>query len=170
MGNEVATVSRNGYMNHINNYIFIAPTADTVGPLKVFRWRQHDATISGLELNLNLHPVDSWFEGYMQGGVIRGQMTDDAGDLPYIPANKLITGLTFKNNHAKKWLNPYVTVQIGAYGTQNDVAAFEEPSSGYILTDLSLAQNLHLENINAGLALFSVLIYSTMATSIISFP
>jgi len=133
--NENLSLSMNGFINHIQNYIFIAPTADSVGPLQVFRWMQHDATISGLELNINLHPVDSWFEGFIRGGVLNGQLTDDKGDLPYIPANKLITGLTWKNNNAKKWLKPYVTLQIGMYGTQNDVAPFEEPTSGYVVTD-----------------------------------
>jgi iron complex outermembrane receptor protein len=134
--NEVLSASINGYYNHITDYIYIAPTADSAGPLRVYKWISNDANISGLELNLQLHPVNSWFEGYLRGGVIRGKLDNDAGDLPYIPANKLITGLTWKNVDAKKWMNPYVTLQIGAYAAQKKVAQFEEPTSGYVVTDI----------------------------------
>ena len=134
--NEVVTASVNGYLNHINNYIFIAPTADSAGKLRVYRWTQHDANINGLELNLQLHPADSWFEGYIRGGIIRGKLTDDKGDLPYIPANKLITGLTWKNNQSKVWLHPYITWQIDAYAAQKKVAQFERSTSGYVITNI----------------------------------
>ncbi len=134
--NKIVTASFNGYTNMINDYIYLTPTSDVVGPLTVFRWVQHDAKISGLELNFQLHPVDSWFEGYINAGLLSGKLTDGQGDLPYIPANKIITGLTWKNTDAKKWLNPYVTLQVGAYGSQDKVARFEESTAGYVLTDI----------------------------------
>ena len=134
--NEMVSASVNGYYNHIRSYIYLNPTADSAGPLRVYRWTFNNANISGLDLNLELHPVNSWFEGYIRGAVIRGKFTDDKGDVPYIPANKLITGLTWKNNDAKKWLKPYVTLQIGAYAAQKKVAQFEEPTSGYVVTDM----------------------------------
>ena len=132
----VASASINAYYNHINDYIYINPTADSAGPLRVYKWVSQDANLSGLELNLHLSPVDSWFEGYLRGGIIRGKLSTGEGDLPYIPANKLITGLTWKNSRAKKWLNPYITLQIAGYSSQKKVARFEELTSGYVVTDL----------------------------------
>ena len=134
--NKKVSASLNGYVNSINNYIYLTPTNNTIGPMRVFNWVQHDAKISGLELNLKIHPANSVFEGYINGGVIRGKLTDGQGDLPYIPANKLITGLTWKNNDAKKWMNPYVTFQVGCYGSQDNVARYEETTAGYVLTDI----------------------------------
>jgi iron complex outermembrane receptor protein len=130
-------ISVNGYINMIKNYVFITPTADSAGPLRIWNWVQHDATIRGIELNFLLHPVTAkWFEGWIRGGIIRGKLADSGGDLPYIPANKLITGFTLKKETAGNWQQLYATLQVNSFGKQNKTAAFEDPTKGYVLTDI----------------------------------
>lgn len=135
--NKDLGISLNGYINHIKNYIYINPTADSVKTLRIYRWTQHDADISGLELDFQLHPSTAkWFEGFLRAGLLRGKLTDGNGDLPYIPASKVITGLTFKKESMGSWLQSYVTLQTSFYGKQAKVAQFEEETDGYFLADL----------------------------------
>ncbi len=135
--NANVSVSLNGYLNHIRDYIYINPTADSVKGLRIYRWTQHDANINGLELGFQLHPSDAkWFEGFVRAGLVRGMLTSSAGDLPYIPATKVITGLTFKKENMGSWKQSYVTLQTSVYGKQSKVAQFEEATDGYFLADL----------------------------------
>jgi iron complex outermembrane recepter protein len=135
--NQNVSLSLNGYLNHIKDYIYINPTADSVKGLRIYRWTQHDANINGLELDFQLHPSDAkWFEGFIRAGLLRGMLTNGNGDLPYIPATKVITGLTFKKENIGKWQQSYVTLQTSIYGKQSKVAQFEEETDGYFLVDL----------------------------------
>jgi iron complex outermembrane recepter protein len=132
-------VSLNGYFNHIRNYIYITPTADSAGPLRIYRWSQHDANIRGIELNFRVHPEEAaWFEGFINAGLLRGTLTNNSGDLPYIPANKVITGITLKKESGQKWQHLYATLQVNAFGEQNKTAQFESATNGYALTDIFL--------------------------------
>ncbi len=134
--NENISASLNGYLNYISDYIFIAPTPDSAGPLRVYRWMQHDAEIKGAELNVELHPAASWFAGYIRASAMKGVLTGNAGNLPYIPSGKIITGITWKNNRSVRWVQPYITLQAAAYSSQKNVAAFETRSPGYVVTDI----------------------------------
>jgi iron complex outermembrane recepter protein len=135
-GKEISA-SVNGYYNHINNYIFLNPTSISAGSLKVYEWTQHDANIKGVELTLGIHPsTATWFEGSISGGVARGELTDGEGNLPNIPAAKLITAATFKKNSFGNWQNGYATLQLNAFAEQNKTATYETSTDGYALTDI----------------------------------
>ncbi len=130
------TMGINGYSNHVKNYIYINPTPVSAGDLRVYRWTQHDATLNGIEANINIHPEDAkWFETYLRTGIIRGKLTSNGGNLPYIPANKFIAGFTLKKN-AKKWQQLYATLQLSVYSKQEKIAQFEEGTEGYFLADI----------------------------------
>ena len=131
------TASLGGYMNSINDYIYINPGSDSVGDLRVYRWTQHDATISGIVAMINVHPVQlKWFEASLKAGFLSGKLKDNGGDLPYIPAGKIITSLTWKKDNGKKWQQVYATVKLNNYFEQTKVAQFEEATEGYFLADI----------------------------------
>jgi len=136
--NENVSATINFYSNLMNDYIYLVPTGDSVEKFQVFRWIQNDAIINGAELDLKVHPKNSWFEGYFRTGIIRGKLNNDKGNLPYIPANKFITGLGWKQTKQGNWRNAYATIQFGIYSSQDNVSAFEQPTDGYFLTDLFL--------------------------------
>lgn len=136
--NKEVTFSVNPFYNHIKNYIFITPTADSVGGLKIYEWTQHDANLYGVEFGLRVHPSSAnWFEGSIDAGFLRGKLTNSMGDLPYIPAGKVITELTFKKESAT-WQRGYITGRLSVYGKQEKVAEFEEDTEGYALADIYL--------------------------------
>jgi len=134
--NASVTASLGGYVNSINDYIYINPGSDSVGKLRVYRWTQHDATISGIEASLNVHPEQvKWFEAYLKAGFLSGRLKG-GGDLPYIPAGKIITGFTWKKENCNKWQQVYATLQLDNYFMQDKVAQFEEATDGYFLADI----------------------------------
>lgn len=141
--NENVAMGINGYINSIKNYVYITPTADSAGDLRVYRWAQHDANISGLEATAAIHPITvSWFEANFRMGIIKGKLSNNGGNLPYIPANKFITGITLKKAHWGKLSTSYVTLQGGIYSRQSQVATFEETTAGYFLADLFIGTTI----------------------------
>jgi iron complex outermembrane receptor protein len=130
-------LSLNGYINSINNYVYITPTADSTGPLRIWNWVQNDAIITGVEMNFLVHPdAAKWFEGWIRAGIIRGKLKESKGDLPYIPANKVITGVTLKKEAWHEWQHLFATLQVDEFTKQNKTAPFEDPSDGYTLVDI----------------------------------
>jgi iron complex outermembrane receptor protein len=131
------TVSLTGYTNSIDNYVFIRPTGDSVKNVRIYNWMQHDANIRGLEFDLQWHSVDvKWIDAFLRAGTTRGKLSNGEGDLPYIPATKLIAGVTLKKDHINNWKNSYVSLQQSYYGSQEKVSEFEFPTNSYFLTDL----------------------------------
>ena len=130
------TASLGGYINSINDYIYINPGSDSVGTLRVYRWTQHDAQIGGVEASLTVHPQQlKWFEASLKAGFLSGKLKG-GGDLPYIPAGKIITGLTWKKENCKQWQQVYATLQLNNYFKQDKVSQFEEATDGYLLADI----------------------------------
>ncbi|MEI6946467.1 TonB-dependent receptor [Paraflavisolibacter sp. H34] len=130
-------LSLNGYWNGLRNYIYIAPTAESVGRFRIYRWRQQDARIMGAEVSLELKPRHlPWLEGFVTGGYMRGKLQEGGGDLPYTAPAKLHTGLTFKKESWGHWQQLYARVELFANSQQDRVAAFESSTPGFVLTDL----------------------------------
>ncbi|MBC6492912.1 hypothetical protein BC349_17790 [Flavihumibacter stibioxidans] len=128
--------SVSAYLNSIGQYIYIAPSGEYVKDLKVYRWKQDNAVLKGLELELNIHPASvSWLEYFLTAGIIRGQLKENKSPLPYIPANKLITGMTWHGSN-QKWKELYATLQFNAYAAQKRPATFEAGTAGYLLTNV----------------------------------
>ena len=67
---------------------------------------------------------------------------DEGGNLPYIPADKLMAELTFRAKRLKWFYNPYVTFALSNYAEQKDAAEFESPSEAYSLFDIRLGLQL----------------------------
>ncbi len=131
------TASLGGYINSINDYIYINPGSDSVGDLRVYRWTQHDAQIDGIEAMINVHPAQlKWLEASLKAGFLSGRLTNGGGYLPYIPAGKIITAFTWKKEAGKKWQHLYATVELSNYFGQGHVAQFEEGTDGYFLADI----------------------------------
>ncbi|GAB3541706.1 TonB-dependent receptor [Pontibacter brevis] len=91
------------YHNFINNYIYLSPLAEPVlsirGAFPAFRYRQTNATFSGVDLNLqyNLLPnliIDS------KTAIVRARNTVADDYLINIPADRFDNSLRYEFNHA----------------------------------------------------------------------
>ena len=134
-----------GFYHSINNYIFIAPTNDTIaGGDKIYRYSQTNAEIYGSELSLNILPVD-WINIKTTYAYLLGKQ-DDGSNLPFIPQNKLRLELKFQKQKIAFMKNPFVKLG-GLYAAkQNKPAMFETESDSYFLLNAGIGANFKWAN------------------------
>lgn len=138
-----------GFYNHIMNYIYIQNTGlkDTVTDslqliTDVYDYVQHDATLSGGEAGIDLHPAAlKWVDLRFGYAMMKGTL-DEGGNLPYIPANKFTGEITFRSKKLKWFYSPYLSFAFSQYAAQKDTAEFEFSSEAYSLFDVRLGLQL----------------------------
>lgn len=138
----------NGFYNHINDYIFIAPTGETEEEYFVFDYIQDNAKLYGGEFGLHLHPhpldrlhLKSDFEL-----VIGKQRNGDF--LPLIPANKWNNEFRIDFLNDKFFQNKYAAISLESFFSQNHVSQFETKTSGYQLVNIQSGGTLKLKSTN----------------------
>ncbi len=131
-------VSISGYYNFINNYIYIGQRGDSIDELPVFNIKQNDAVLKGAEISLDIHPEKvKWLDLKTSFGMTQGELKK-GGNLPWIPAKKLVSELKFKRSKLDYIRDPYVSFAVSHYFAPHDVAAYELASADYTLLDLHL--------------------------------
>ena len=160
--NEFITLNLGGYINKIKDYIYIENTGDSIirirpqgiDTLPVYDYRQNDATISGGEFGFDIHPETAkWFDLKATYALINGEL-DKGGNLPYIPANKLVGEIRLSKEKIGKLQSPFVSFVVSNYGEQTNVAEYELPTDAYTLFDVLLGATLKLGKNNADIHLF----------------
>ncbi len=139
-------VSLSGFYNFINNYIYIAQRGDSIDELPVFNVRQNDAILKGVEATLDIHPAKlQWIDLRTAFGMTQGELRK-GGNLPWIPAKKLITELKFQGKKLNYIRNPYISLVASGYFPQTDVAEFELWTDGYTLLDIHIGGSFRWKN------------------------
>jgi iron complex outermembrane receptor protein len=91
-------VELTGYANIINNYIYLNPTEDRFvslrGTFNVFEYLQTDAFFMGGDLSV-IWTISSNWELFSRGSVVRAENTKENSFLPFIPSDRLETGLSY---------------------------------------------------------------------------
>lgn len=132
----------NGFYNHINNYIYSAPSGIIIAQNDVFDYVQNDAKLYGGEFGIHFHPhpID-WLHFESSFETVTGQKQN--GDyLPLIPANKWDNSIRAEFN-VKKWLKEgFATLNISNTFNQNKIGGFETNSNGYVLVNLGIGGNV----------------------------
>jgi len=125
-------VDISGFYNHVNDYIFIAPTNDTISSGdKIYRYSQTNAKLYGGELLIDILPID-WLNLNTSYAYLIGKQ-DDGSHLPFIPQNKLRFEINFQKQKLAFCKNNFLKVG-GLYATkQNNPAMFETESESYFL-------------------------------------
>ncbi|MEI8279445.1 MAG: TonB-dependent receptor [Bacteroidota bacterium] len=158
--NEDLTAELDAFTNQINNYIFAVKLSSVVGgdslrndpttpfgPSPTFKYISGDASISGAELMVNIHPRNlSWlhFDNTfsMISAIQKGQ-GDSTKYLPYTPPFKLQSKLVFT---AKK-LNKYFTNAFLSIGYEYD---FKQDKVYYKFGDETVTPSYSLINASIG--------------------
>jgi iron complex outermembrane recepter protein len=160
--NEFITLNLGGYVNKIKDYIYIENTGDTMiritpdgrDTLPIYDYKQNDATISGGEFGFDIHPkAAKWFDLKATYAIINGKL-DKGGNLPYIPANKLVGEIKLSKEKIGKLQNPFISFIVSNYGEQTNVAEYELPTDGYTLLDVLAGTSVKLGKHNADIQLF----------------
>ncbi|MCX6292409.1 MAG: TonB-dependent receptor [Bacteroidetes bacterium] len=127
-----------GYYNYLNNYIYIGIRGDSLNGLPVYNARQSDANIKGAETSLDIHPAKiKWLDFKTSFAMTKGELKK-GGNLPWIPAKKLITELKFTGAKLDYIQNPFISLVMSNYLEQTDVAEYELATASYTLFDVHI--------------------------------
>jgi iron complex outermembrane receptor protein len=160
--NEFITLNLGGYINMIKDYIYIENTGDSmirirlqgVDTLLIYDYKQNNATISGGEFGFDIHPKTAkWFDFKTTYAVINGEL-DKGGNLPYIPASKLVSEIKLSKEKMGGLQNPFISFIVSNYGEQTKVAEYELPTEGYTLLDVLLGSSINLGKHKADVQIF----------------
>ncbi|MDO9551570.1 TonB-dependent receptor [Rhodonellum sp.] len=137
------SISGEVFYNHIDNYIFFAPTNSFVGDLTVWEFEQEDARLYGGELELDIHPTSAkWFSASTSYSMVIGQRRSNMSYLPYIPAFRWNQSLDFRLSNVGALKNPYISVLGSFIFDQNREAPLEEATPGYYLLGLNVGSQV----------------------------
>jgi iron complex outermembrane recepter protein len=134
-----------GYLNNITNYIYIAPTGDSVisnlsgSKVPEYKYQQANAQVSGGEAGIDIHPsVISWAHLEVKGSTLTAIRTADKSYLPMMPADKIYSTLIFNFKEYKNFKNVFIRIGTVTTFDQNKVAANEQNTPGYTLLNASI--------------------------------
>jgi len=133
-----------GFYNHINNYIYLAPTNEFDETLQIYRYTQSNARLYGLETFLSIYPME-WLRINTVYTYLRGQQ-GDGNDLPFIPQDKIRFELKFERKKLGKLLDPYLSLGSAFAFKQNRPAQFETETEGYTLLNAGLGFMFRIQN------------------------
>jgi iron complex outermembrane receptor protein len=138
----------NGFYNHINNYIYTAPTGAVIDNNDVFEYIQNNAKLYGGEIGLHFHPHPlDWlhFETTFETVTGKKQSRSVGSDfLPLIPANNWNNTIRTEFK-IKNWLEDgFATLNFSSTFNQNNVSGFETKSNGYTLVNLGFGGKVKL--------------------------
>ena len=134
----------NGFYNHINNYIYTAPTGAVIDNNDVFDYIQNNAKLYGGEIGLHFHPHPlDWLHFETSFETVTGKKQN--GDfLPLIPANNWNNTIRTEFK-IKNWLEDgFATLNFSSTFNQNNVSGFETKSNGYTLVNLGFGGKVKL--------------------------
>ena len=138
-------VDISGFYHGINNYIFIAPTNDTIaGGDKIYRYSQTNSKIYGSEFTIDVLPFD-WLVIKTSYGYLIGKQTDGS-NLPFIPQNKIRFELKFQKQELAFLRNAFFKVGGLFAMKQNNPAKFETNTDSYSLLNAGIGTDIKWAN------------------------
>ncbi len=138
-------VDVSGFYNSINDYIFIAPTDDTIASGdKIYRYSQTNSEIYGGELSIDVLPFD-WLNFKTSYAYLIGKQ-DNGSYLPFIPQNKLRFELKFQKQKLSFLKNTFFKVGGLFAAKQNNPAMFETKTDSYFLLNAGIGTNIKWAN------------------------
>jgi iron complex outermembrane recepter protein len=133
------------FYNRVNNYIFFAPTDETMGDLTVWSFEQDDAHLYGGEAFLEIHPAAAkWITGSTSYSMVIGTRRSDGSYLPYIPAFRWNKEVTLELKDFKGIKSPYLSLIGSLIFDQNRAAMLEETTPGYYLLGLNFGGSVEI--------------------------
>ncbi|MCB0723866.1 MAG: TonB-dependent receptor [Ignavibacteriae bacterium] len=132
-----------GYNNRINNYIYLGQTTDTIQGYPVFQYYQSDATLRGLEADLDVKPFD-WLGIRATYSTVHAKR-EDGEYLPLIPADKITLGAHVELENWKFFYNPYFELSTYSALKKTRLGENEVSVPGYTLLNAYFGCDLRFE-------------------------
>lgn len=134
----------NGFYNHINKYIYIAPTPAVISGNDVYEYVQNNAYLFGGEAGIHIHPHPLDWLHYRSSfeNVIAKQ--ENGNYLPLIPANQWKNNLKAEFNLASWFQKNYLSAQVNYTFNQHNISEFESKSIDYTLVNFGFGGEITL--------------------------
>jgi iron complex outermembrane receptor protein len=166
-----------GFANNINNYIFAEKLESVFGgdsirydpalalaPGPAFKYVQGNATLSGLEMVLDIHPKNirglHFDNSFSFVSAIQKKQPDSTKYLPFTPPSKYRTELKYVYTGGKTIKNGYIKLGIDYYFGQNKIYykyGDETVTPSYILINAGIGGDINAN----GKTLFSIYLYGS---------
>ena len=126
----------NGFYNHINNYIFIAPNGTQINGFDAFNYTQANANLYGGEVGIHFHPHPlDWLHITSCWESVTGKK-QNGDNLPLIPAMKWNNAIKTEFKSGKYLKDSFAILNTDYFFDQNKVDFFETKTSNYLLLNL----------------------------------
>jgi iron complex outermembrane receptor protein len=126
----------NGFYNHINNYIFIAPNGVVTNGFDTYDYAQANANLFGGEAGIHFHPHPlDWLHITSSFESVTGKK-QNGDNMPLIPANKWNNALKTEFKSTKFIKDGFAVLNIEYTLDQNNPNQFETKSNDYTLVNL----------------------------------
>lgn len=141
--NKYFSFELTAYNNKINNYIFLGQTTDTIQGYPVFRYFQSDATLKGLEADINIKPIN-WLNFRMNYSIVIAKRSDGV-NLPLIPSDKITSAIHLELDNWKFFQNPYFELSSYTALAKTRLGENEKGVPGYTLLNAGFGCDLKFE-------------------------
>ncbi len=141
---EILEIDLAGFYNHINDYIYLAPTEEYDEELQIYRYSQATAYLYGVESVISISPI-KWLHLDAVGSYLRGKQK--SGDyLPFIPQDKIKLEFRIEPDHFGVLKEPWIQLGSGFAFAQENPAQFETATENYFLVDAGVGFNFMVRN------------------------
>lgn len=160
-GNFIAEFT--GYINRINNFIFLAPREEQFvslrGTFNVFEYLQTDVLLYGSDLSVKWE-ISKSFEFFSRSSLIRANDLLNEGNLPFIPADRTENGLSFLFQNMKGSNSPKITISNLFVARQNREPDFDfaPAPSAYSIWNLGINKSFQIKDnhLNLGIQVLNL--------------
>lgn len=160
---QKAALKVSPYLSYIRNYIYLEPQQEyeiTIrGAFPVFRYRQQDVLIPGLDAELSFYPIIDFIKLEAQYSFIRMSEPFGKYDLPGTPPNRLKLGAGIERSAWGKLENVYLGLNWTYVGEQfhvNPDIDFAPPPLAYHLLNLDCSAEWRVKSRRMGAGLQAI--------------
>jgi iron complex outermembrane receptor protein len=134
----------NGFYNHINNYIFIAPNGIVTNGFDTYYYTQANANLFGGEAGIHFHPHPlDWLHVTSSFESVTGKK-QNGENLPLIPANRWNNSIKTEFKSGKYIKDGFAVLNVNYNLAQNSPSLFETQSRDYTLINLGFGGKVTL--------------------------
>jgi iron complex outermembrane recepter protein len=153
-----------GYVNRINDYIYLNPTGETFvslrGTFNVYEYLQADALFYGIDIS-GSYSFSDRLNTYLKGSLIRAKNTDENNYFPFIPSDRMDWGISYSIGKNGQEKSDQITLSNQLVARQ-----FREPEfdlapapAGYALINFSYQKKINVADnqLNIGVQVNNIL-------------
>ena len=126
------------FQNTVDDYIFMSPTTQNIGGLRVFRHTQADARLTGAELSASVDVIES-VTLRASHDFVNGRSRASGAPLPLMPPPRTIVGAHVHSSRLGWAQRASLGAEVEVNQRQTRLDAEDVPANGYTLVNLDMS-------------------------------